>query len=78
MMKTSQKVMFNQDDLKQVLEPLIRRVVREELLRVTQQQQPDIFFLHSDMPLYADMEEIAQRKVADTIELISHKEVWGE
>ena len=77
MMNTSQKVMFNQDDLKQVLEPLIRRVVREELLRVAQQQS-DIFFLHSDMPLYADMEDIAQRKVSDTIELISHKEVWGE
>lgn len=77
MMNTSQKVMFNQDDLKQVLEPLIRRVVREELLRVAQ-QQPDIFFLHSDMPIYADMEEIAQRKVSDTVELISHKEVWGE
>ncbi len=76
-MNKSQQITLNQDELQHLLEPLIRRVIREELLRVTA-QRPDIFFLHPDMPLYGDMEDIAQRKVADTIELFSHEKVWSE
>lgn len=76
-MNTSRPITLSQDELQHLLEPLIRRVIREELLRVVQ-QQPDVFFLHPKMPLYADMEEIAQRKAADTIELFSHEEVWNE
>ncbi len=67
---------LSQDELQHLLEPLIRRVIREELLRVAT-QQPDVFFLHPEMPIYEDMEEIAQRKAADTIELFSHEEVWN-
>jgi len=76
-MNTSQKITFSQDELQHVLEPLIRRIIREELLRVTQ-QQPDIFFLHPEMPIYADMVDIAQRKTADALEFLSHEEIWNE
>lgn len=72
-MDTSQHITMSQDELQHLLEPLIRRVVREELLRVVE-RQPD-FFLHPDIPLYADMEEIAGRKAVDKIELFSHEEV---
>ncbi|MDY0091562.1 MAG: hypothetical protein RBT80_02580 [Candidatus Vecturithrix sp.] len=75
-MNTSQQITVSQDELQQLLEPLIRRVIREELLRIIQ-RQPDIFFLHPDMPIYADMEEIAQRKATKGIELFSHEEVWN-
>lgn len=75
-MNTSQQITVSQDELQQLLEPLIRRVIREELLRIIQ-RQPDIFFLHPDMPIYADMEEITQRKATKGIELFSHEEVWN-
>lgn len=76
-MNTSQQITLSQDELQHLLEPLIRRVIREELLRVVE-RQPNMCFLSPDMPLYADMEEIAQRKAADRIELFSHEEVWNE
>ena len=34
------------EDISKILEPLIRRVVREELARITQ-TRPDIFYLNS-------------------------------
>ncbi len=74
-MNSSQQITMSQDELQHLLEPLIRRVIREELLRIA--QQPDVFFLHPDMSLYEDMEDIAQRKAAETIELFSHDEVWN-
>ncbi|MBD3307645.1 hypothetical protein GF339_14515 [candidate division KSB3 bacterium] len=77
MMKTSQPITLSQDELQHLLEPLIRRIIREELSRFVE-QQPDVVFLHPDMPLYADMEEITQRKAADGIELFSSQEVWDE
>ena len=76
MINTSQQITMSQDELQHLLEPLIRRVIREELIRISK-QHPDIFFLHPDMPIYDDMEDIAQRKAADTIELFSHEEVWN-
>ena len=76
MMNTPQQITMSQDELQHLLEPMIRRVIREELLRIAQQQS-DVFFLHPDMPIYEDMKDIAQRKAADTIELFSHEEVWN-
>lgn len=75
-MKTSQPIIVSSDELQQALEPLIRRIIREELFKVTQQTSR-LFFLNPDMPLYQDMEDIAQRKAAGDIELISHDEVWN-
>lgn len=76
-MKTSHQITMSQDELQHLLEPLIRRVIREELSRIAA-HQPDVFFLHPEMPIYDDMEEIAQRKAADTIEFFSHEEVWND
>ncbi len=75
--ETPQQVTISIEELQQTLEILIRRVVREELTRLSQ-QVPNIFYLTPDMPLYEDMEEIAHRKAADDIELYSHDEVWNE
>jgi len=64
----SQSLTISIDELQQVLEPLIRRVVREELTRVAK-STPNIFYLEPDMPIYKDMEEIAQRKAQQDINL---------
>jgi hypothetical protein len=64
-------------ELANTLEPMIRRVVREELLKVLK-INTDIFQLKPKMPLYEDMEEISQRKAQDQIKLHSHEEVWRE
>jgi hypothetical protein len=76
-MNTSQKITIGSDELKKVLEPLIRKIIREELFKAVQ-HTPDIFFLSPDMPLYTDMKEIARRKAVHEIEFYSHDEVWNE
>jgi hypothetical protein len=68
---------INTKDLANTLEPMIRRVVREELLKVLK-KNADVFHLTPDMPLYDDMEDISQRKAQDKIKLHSHEEVWGD
>ena len=73
----SQTEKINTKDLASTLEPMIRRVVREELLNVLK-KNPEIFQLTPDMPLYDDMEDISQRKAQDKIKLHSHEEVWGD
>jgi len=64
-------------ELANTLEPMIRRIVREELINVLR-KDTGIFHLTPEMPLYEDMEEIRQRKAQEQIELHSHEEVWGE
>ena len=73
----SQAEKINEEKLASSLEPMIRRVVREELLKVLK-KDTDIFHLTPDMPIYDDMVEISQRKAKDQIKLHSHEEVWGE
>jgi predicted DNA-binding ribbon-helix-helix protein len=63
--------------LPQSFESLLRRVVREELNMVVQ-NQPETFYLTPTMPLYEDMLELTKRKSRNEIELYSHQEVWGE
>jgi len=70
------QVTISIEELQQTLEPLIRRIIREELLSLSRQK--NIFYLTPEMPLYADMEEILQRKAKDDITLSSHEEVWNE
>ena len=65
------------EEISQILEPLIRRIIREELTRLVK-AEPDTFYLNPDMPLYNDMEDIMQRKAKGSIKLHSHNEVWGE
>ena len=73
----SQAENINTKKLANTLEPMIRRVIREELLRVLK-KDADIFQLTPEMPLYEDMQEISQRKAQNQIKLHSHEEVWGE
>lgn len=71
------KPALDSDTLLQTIEPLIRRVVREELARVVQ-TQPETFYLTPTMPLYEDMLELTERKSRDAIAFYSHQEVWDE
>ena len=75
--KTSQVVTVSASDLSNLLEPLIRKIVREELARVVT-QQARVFHLKPDSPLYQDMAEILRRKNQGDIKLHSHAEVWSE
>ena len=68
---------FNIKKITNVLEPLIRRIIREELERIIKTEQK-IFSLNSDMPLYDDLSEIHNRKIAGKNEFYSHDEVWSE
>ena len=64
-------------ELVNVLEPLIRRIVREELMQFAAEEQ-EIFALPPDSPLYADLAEILRRKEQGEIKLYSQAEVWDE
>jgi hypothetical protein len=72
-----QNGIINLDDLERILDPLIRRAVREELARLIS-QRGDVFALTSDSPLYEDMQEILARQAQGQLKLYSHAEVWGE
>jgi hypothetical protein len=76
-MAQSQEDRINVDKLANALEPVIRRVVREELTRLLS-EPAGVFTLTPNMPLYEDMEEISRRKATDKIKLRSHDEVWSE
>ncbi|MBL0700086.1 MAG: hypothetical protein JJV92_04310 [Desulfosarcina sp.] len=65
------------NDLIKVMEPVIRRVIREELERMAE-NKPEIFYIEADMPLYEDMLEIRKRHKGKKTKLYSHQEVWGE
>jgi hypothetical protein len=73
----SQAENINTKELANTLEPMIRRVVREELLRVLKEDR-NVFYLTPEMPLYEDMKDISQRKAQEKINLHSHEEVWSE
>ena len=74
---TETNLTINIDEVIDKLEPLLRRVVREELEGVIK-EKGNIFRLEPEMPLYQDMEEIFQRKKEGKIELFSEEEVWNE
>jgi hypothetical protein len=73
-MAQAQENMINIDNLADALEPVIRRVVREELTRLLR-ENAGIFDLTPKMPLYEDMEEIGQRKAQGKMKLRSHEGV---
>lgn len=75
--KTVQPVTIGIPELAGLLEPLIRKVVREELAQVIS-RRPDTFYLKPDSPLRDDLVEILNRKQRGEIKLSSHAETWGE
>lgn len=73
----SQAGTITYQELTGVLEPLIRRIVREELAQVAV-KRPDVFYLEPDSPLRADMVEILERHSQGVTRLYSRDEVWDE
>ena len=57
------------------LEPVIRRVVREELNAIIE-QRPEVFRLAPDSPLYDDLIELQDRNKRGELTFVSHEEVW--
>ena len=57
------------------LEPVIRRVVREELNAIVE-QRPKVFQLDPDSPLYDDLTELKEKNKRGELEFFSHEEVW--
>ena len=72
-----QTINMSAEELVNMLEPLVRRIVREELTRLVA-KEPDVFHLDADSPLYEDMEEILHRNKQGKVKLYSHKEVWDD
>jgi hypothetical protein len=75
--QSSQAEVMSYQELASLLEPLIRRVVREELAQVAV-KRPDVFYLKPDSPLREDLIEILDRHRKGTTKLYSHSEVWNE
>jgi len=75
--KTVQPMTIGIPELAGLLEPLIRKVVREELAQMVS-RRPDTFYLKPDSPLRDDLVEILNRKQRGEIKLSSHAETWGE
>jgi hypothetical protein len=65
------------EELIKALEPVIRRIIREELESVIE-KQAGIFRLDPDTPLHNDMVEIKKRKENDELGFMSHEEVWDD
>ena len=61
----------------QQLESLIRKVVREELIEFAAQEL-GIFHLDKESPLYADMEDILERKKNGKLKFYTHEKIWKE
>jgi hypothetical protein len=72
-----QTVMVNTDELIQLLEPIMRRIVREELAEFAA-QETDFFYLEPGSPLYESLVNIRQRKEKGKLKFYTHKEVFGE
>jgi len=75
--ETVQPMTIGIPELAGLLEPLIRKVVREELAQMVS-RRPDTFYLKPDSPLRDDLVEILNRKQRGEIKLSSHAETWGE
>jgi len=65
------------EELIKALEPVIRRIIREELKSAVK-KQTEFFHLNSDMPLYNDMVEIKERNKKNELEFMTHEEVWSD
>ncbi len=65
------------EELIKALEPIIRRIIREELKSVIEKHS-DIFYLNLDTLLYDDMVEIKERDKNGELEFMSHKDVWSD
>ncbi|MBF0230912.1 MAG: hypothetical protein HQK63_15195 [Desulfamplus sp.] len=62
-------------ELIRALEPLMRRIIREELQQII---NTPVYYLNPDTPLYTDMLDIQERKESGKLEFMTHQEVWGE
>ncbi|OQY49963.1 MAG: hypothetical protein DRR08_33715 [Candidatus Parabeggiatoa sp. nov. 2] len=65
---SSQQIVFNVDDLLTTLEPLIRRIIREELADFA---HLNTFYLEPNTPLYNDMQDIEKRALLGKVKLYS-------
>ena len=59
------------------LENLIRKVIREELIKFSAQEL-GIFQLDKESQLYNDMEDILKRKESGQLIFYTHEEIWNE
>ena len=74
---SNQNLKMTTEELLKVLEPLVRRVVREELTEILQQFTKTVY-LPQESPLYRDMQDILVRKASQELEFMTHEEVWRE
>ena len=59
--------------LAKALEPMIRKIVREELGRIAA-SKPNVFYLEPGSPLYEDMERILRETQGKPAKLLSRAE----
>ena len=59
--------------LAKAMEPMIRKIVREELGRLVA-SKPNVFYLEPGSPLYEDMERILRETQGKKVKLLSRAE----
>jgi len=67
---------LNLEELIKALEPVMRRIIREEL-DVISTKQGCSFHIAPDSDLHRDMLELQERKKSGTLNFLSHNEVWN-
>lgn len=65
------------EELLKTLEPLVRRVVREELTEIMKPLS-NVTYLTQESPLHQDMQDILTRKESKDLQFMTHEEVWRD
>ena len=68
---------MNIQELAEALEPVIRRIIREELERLLAKSS-EPFPLYPDSPLHGDLMALREERENGRLEFHSHEEVWGD
>ncbi len=64
---------FDTKKFVRALEPVIRKIVREELVRAAA-KKPGVIYLEPGSPLYLDMEQILRESQIGRVKLLSREE----
>ena len=76
-MSQASEITMDVNHLVAALEPLLRKIVWEELAELVK-RQPRLFRLRPTMPIYQDMVELLERKQQHKTQFYTHAEVWPE
>jgi hypothetical protein len=75
--ETANTITVSAEELVKLLEPVMRRIVREELAEFAV-HEPEAFRVEPGSPLYESLVNILRRKAEGKLRFYTHEEVFGE